>query len=188
MEDKSLGESPRLQFEYENLSISRMRAGALSDPLVETYREAFVTNPRRAEHLADGKVALMCIDVQYLDAAKGHGLFKIPEKSGVSVEGQAYYFDRLEKIVLPGMKTLQDAFRKNKLEVIHCRICAMTQDGRDRGAGHRRLKLLASPGSKEADFLEEVAPVGDEVVFNKTASGVFSSTNIHYVLANMGIK
>lgn len=165
-----------------------MRAGATSDPLVETYREAFVENPRRAEHLADGKVALMCIDVQYLDAAEGHGLFKTPERSGVPEEGQKYYFERLKSVVLPGMRTLQNAFRENRLEVIHCRICAMTQDGRDRGAGHRRLKLLASPGSKEAEFLEEVAPRGDEIIFNKTASGVFSSTNIHYVLANMGIK
>ena len=165
-----------------------MTVAAISDPLVKTYREAFITNPRRAEHLADGKVALMCIDVQYLDAAEGHGLFKDPELSGVSEEGRKYYFDRLEKTVLPGMRTLQDAFRENHLEVIHCRICALTQDGRDRGAGHRRLKLLASPGSKEAEFLEEVAPVGDEIIINKTASGVFSSTNLNYVLSNMGIK
>jgi len=33
-----------------------------------------------------------------------------------------------------------------------------------------------------------VAPTGDEIVINKTASGVFSSTNLHYVLANMGIS
>ncbi len=165
-----------------------MTVAAISDPLVENYREAFITNPRRAEHLADGKVALMCIDVQYLDAAEGHGLFKDPERSGVSEEGRKYYFERLKNTVLPGMRTLQDAFRENGLEVIHCRICALTKDGRDRGAGHRRLKLLASPGSKEAEFLEEVAPAGDEIIINKTASGVFSSTNLHYVLANMGIK
>ncbi|WP_411825825.1 cysteine hydrolase family protein [Luteolibacter sp. AS25] len=165
-----------------------MTVAAISDPLVENYREAFVTNPRRAEHLADGKVALMCIDVQYLDAAEGHGLFADPDKSGVPEESRKYYFDRLKKKVLPGMRVLQDAFRESGLEVIHCRICALTQDGRDRGAGHRRLHLLAAPGSKDAEFLEEVAPVGDEIIINKTASGVFSSTNLHYVLGNMGIK
>jgi len=165
-----------------------MRSADVKDPLIKTYREAFSTNPRRAEHLADGRVALMCIDVQYLDAAEGHGLFSNPEKSGVSKAGQKYYFDRLKKTVLPGMKRLQEAFRANGLEVIHCRICALTKDGRDRGAGHRRLHLLAAPGSKDAEFLEEVAPVGDEIIINKTASGVFSSTNIHYVLTNMGIK
>lgn len=159
-----------------------------TDPLRENYREAFVTNPRRVEHLTDGRVALMCIDVQYLDAVEGHGLFADPDRSGVSEEGRKYYFDRLEKTVLPNMRSLQDRFRACRLEVIHCRICALTQDGRDRGAGHRRLNLLAAPGSKDAEFVEEVAPVGDEIIINKTASGVFSSTNLHYVLSNMGIK
>lgn len=165
-----------------------MSIAAVKDPLIDTYREAFITNPRRAEHLADGRVALLCIDVQYLDAAEGHGLFASPESSGVSEASQRYYFDRLRKTVLPNMRRLQDAFRDSALEVIHCRICALTKDGRDRGAGHRRLNLLAAPGSKDAEFLEEVAPADDEIVINKTASGVFSSTNIHYVLSNMGIK
>lgn len=165
-----------------------MSVTAISDPLRENYREAFVTNPRRAEHLADGKVALLCIDVQYLDAAEGYGLFADPERSGVPEEGRRYYFDRLRTLVLPGMRRMQDAFRAASLEVIHCRICALTRDGRDRGAGHRRLNLLAAPGSKEAEFVEEVAPKGDEIIINKTASGVFSSTNLHYVLGNMGIK
>jgi hypothetical protein len=165
-----------------------MKHPSITDPLRETYREAFVTNPTRVEFLAEGKIALLCIDVQYLDAADGWGLFADPAKSGVPEEGRKYYFDRLKKLVLPGMRKLQDAFRERGLEVIHCRICALTKDGRDRGLGHRRLHLLAAPGSKEAEFLEEVAPVGDEIVINKTASGVFSSTNLHYVLGNMGIK
>lgn len=165
-----------------------MSVTAIVDPLRDTYREAFITNPRRAEHLADGKVALLCIDVQYLDAAEGFGLFADPETSGVPEEGRKYYFERLKSSVLPGMRRLQDAYRNSNLEVIHCRICALTQNGRDRGAGHRRLNLLAAPGSKEAEFIEEVAPVGDEIVINKTASGVFSSTNLHYVLGNLGIR
>jgi nicotinamidase-related amidase len=31
-------------------------------------------------------------------------------------------------------------------------------------------------------------PQRDEIVINKTASGVFSSTNLHYVLNNLGIE
>ena len=158
------------------------------DPLRKNYRKAFITNPRRAAQMAEGKIALMCIDVQYLDAADGFGLFADPEKSGVPEEGRRYYFSRLKNIVIPGIQKLQRSFRDNMLEVIHCRICSLTKDGRDRSPGHRRLGLLAAPVSKEAEFLEEVAPEGDEMVINKTASGVFSSTNIHYVLSNMGIK
>lgn len=165
-----------------------MKVTPIQDPLRNTYREAFITNPSRSAHLADGKVALLCIDVQYLDAAEGYGVFADPEQSGVPEEGRRYYFDRLKTTVLPRMRRLQDAFRGSGLEVIHCRICALTQDGRDRGAGHRRLGLLAAKDSKEAEFIDEVAPEGDEIIIDKTASGVFSSTNLHYVLGNLGIR
>ena len=67
------------------------------------------------------------------------------------------------------------------------RIQSLTHDGRDRSVGHQRLGLHASPGSKEAEFLPEVKPKGDEIVINKTASGVFNSTNLEYILRNMQI-
>jgi len=158
------------------------------DPLRVVNREAYVDHPRRAEFLRHRDVALLCIDVQYLDAARGFGVFSDAAASGVAPEAQDYYFDRLEGQVLPNMRRLQDEFRGLGLEVIHCRICALTKDGRDRSTGHKRLGLLASPGSKEAEFLPEVAPVGDEIIINKTTSGVFPSTNLHYVLRNMGIR
>jgi len=82
---------------------------------------------------------------------------------------------------------LQDGFRANNLEVVHTRIQSLTRDGRDRGPGHKRLDLHAAPGSKEAEFLEQVAPQGDEIIINKTASGVFNATNIEYVLRNLGV-
>ncbi|QDV42776.1 Isochorismatase family protein YecD [Stieleria neptunia] len=160
------------------------------DPLRDVYHEAIVDNPERQELLVEGHTALLCIDIQYLDAARGHGVFRDAENSGIPMEAQEYYFDRLEKLVLPNVRRLQDAFRARQLEVIHTRIQALTRDGRDRSKGHRRLGLLAAPGSRDADFLEMVAPdeARDEIVINKTASGVFSSTNLHYVLNNMGIE
>lgn len=161
-----------------------------SDPLKEVYQEAFVENPAQEEFLDGGHVALLCIDLQYLDAARGHGVFREAERSGVPASAQDYYFDRLDKMVLPGVRRLQDAFREHQLEVIHTRIQSLTRDGRDRSKGHRRLGLLAAPGSRDADFIESVAPdpARDEIVINKTASGVFSSTNLHYVLNNLSIE
>jgi nicotinamidase-related amidase len=44
------------------------------------------------------------------------------------------------------------------------------------------------PGSKQAQILEEVSPMGDEMVFSKTCGSVFNGTNLHYVLTNMGIS
>jgi nicotinamidase-related amidase len=128
------------------------------------------------------------IDIQYLDAAPGHGVFADAEKSGVPIEAQEYYFKRLHHVVLPNVRRLQDAFRDLSLEVIHTRIQSMTRDGRDRSTGHKRLGLHAPPDSKEAEFLTEVAPKGDELIINKTASGVFNCTNAEYILRNMGIN
>lgn len=157
------------------------------DPLRESYRDAITEHPKVVKSLRTHHTAMLVIDVQYLDAARGHGVFADMEKSGVPPEAAEYYFDRLDHTVLPNIRKLQDAFRANDLEVIHTRIQSLTRDGRDRGPGHKRLNLHAPPGSKEAEFIDMVAPVGDEIIINKTASGVFASTNLEYVLRNMGI-
>lgn len=157
------------------------------DPLEETYRESISEAPGVIESLEKHRTALLVIDVQYLDAAPGYGVFADLENSGVAQESQEYYFKRLDHIVLPNIRRLQDRFRDAQLEIIHTRIMSMTRNGRERGAGHKRLGLHAAPGSKEAEFLPEVAPKGDEIIINKTASGVFNATNIEYVLRNLGI-
>jgi nicotinamidase-related amidase len=157
------------------------------DPLEETYRESITEAPGIVESIEEHKTALLVIDLQYLDAAPGFGVFADAEKSGVAKEAQEYYFKRLDHIILPNVRRLQDNFRDHGLEVIHTRIMSMTKDGRERSAGHKRLHLHAAPGSKESEFLKEVAPKGDEIVINKTASGVFNASNIEYILRNMGI-
>lgn len=157
------------------------------DPFKETYRERIIEHPDHIRNIGRSKTALLVIDMQYLGAARGAGVFADAEKSGVPLEAQDYYFNTLEETVIPNVKRVLERFREYDLEVIHTRIQSLTQDGRDRSAGHKRLGLHAAPGSKEAEFLPEVAPKGDELVINKTASGVFSSTNLYYVLVNMGI-
>lgn len=157
------------------------------DPLKEVYHESFIDNPAHREFLSSRGTALLVIDMQYLDAAEGCGVFRDAEKAGIPLNYQRYYFNRLKTVVIPNIQRMLSAFRDRDMEVIHTRIQSLTHDGRDRSKGHKRLNLLASPGSREADFLDEVAPQGDEIVINKTASGVFSSTNINYVLKNIGV-
>jgi nicotinamidase-related amidase len=157
------------------------------DPLKPSYRESVIEHPDHPVAIKQGNIALLCIDMQYLDAARGYGVFADDSISGVPREAQDYYFEMLEKKVLPNVKRLQDAFRRHNQEVIHIRIQSLTHDGRDRSRGHKRLSLHAAPGSKEAEILEEVAPVGDEIVMSKTSSGVFNSTNLYYVLKNLEV-
>lgn len=158
------------------------------DPLRDLYRESIVASPERFQRDHMERAALLCIDMQYLDAARGHGVFEDADRSGVPIEAQEYYFNQLEHVVLPNVRRLQDCFRAHELEVIHIRIQSLTRDGRDRSSGHKRLGLHAAPGSREADFLEQVAPIGDEIVINKTTSGAFTSTTLAYVLSNLDIR
>jgi nicotinamidase-related amidase len=157
------------------------------DPLKSLYRESFISPPDHYSSLISRDTALLCIDLQFLDAADGYGVFRDDENSPVPPEGREYYFRTLREYVLPNVHNLQNCFRQHGLEVVHIRIQSLTKDGRDRGKGHKRLGLHAAPGSAEACFLEEVAPIGDEIVINKTASGVFSATNLHYVLNNLEV-
>jgi len=157
------------------------------DPLKEKYSEAICEIPFRESITDHSKIALLVIDMQYLDAAEGYGVFS-RDDNGVPKEAREYYFKTLKEEVVPNIRKLQDTFRKHSMEIIHTRIQCLTMDGRDRSPGHKRLGLIATPGSREADFLEEVAPQGDEIIINKTASGVFNASNIHYILRNMGIS
>ncbi len=130
--------------------------------------------------------ALLVIDMQYLDADADSAMCRKLSAAGFE-EAVVAYRDRMALIV-PNIRRLQEAFRAAGLEVIHTRIQSMTADGRDRGPSHKKLGHAAPPGARDADILEELAPVGDELVFNKTAGSVFCSTNIEYVLRNMGIR
>ncbi|GGD63265.1 cysteine hydrolase family protein [Lacimicrobium alkaliphilum] len=132
--------------------------------------------------------ALLCIDLQYLGCAEGYGVFESHRKSGVSEDAIQYYLRRVRDTVVPNVSKLQEYFRANDHEVIHIHIQSLTEDGRDRSLEHKRLGLHAPPGSKLAEFLPEVAPVDDEIVLSKTASGVFIATNIESVLRNLCIS
>jgi nicotinamidase-related amidase len=130
--------------------------------------------------------ALLVIDMQYADAHKDYGLLKYRRDHG-HTNGLDYMVRRLDMIV-PNICRLQDTCRARGVEVIFTRICSMTRDGRDRSLAHKELGHMFPPGSKDANIFETLAPVGDEMVFNKTTGSVFNSTPIHYVLQNLGIR
>jgi nicotinamidase-related amidase len=136
--------------------------------------------------LRAGDTALLVIDLQYGDAHPDYGLLRRMRDRGDG-DVAAYYIDRLENLVIPNVRRLQDACREAGVEVIHTKIESLTEDGRDRSLEHKRLNIHHPPGSIDARFLEEIAPQGDEIVLTKTCGGVFNGTNIEYVLRNLGI-
>lgn len=130
---------------------------------------------------------LLCIDLQHLGCSEGFGVFENHRNSGVSEESIQYYLKTLRETVIPNVAKLQRYFRDRQFEILHTRIQSLTEDGRDRSLEHKRLGLHAPPGSRLAEFLDDVKPMENEVVLNKTASGAFVSTNIEYLLRNMRV-
>ena len=67
-------------------------------------------------------------------------------------------------------------------------IEALTRDGRDLSLDYKISGLFVPRGSWDAKVLDAIAPADDEIVLPKTSSSVFISTNIDYVLRNLGVR
>jgi len=100
----------------------------------------------------------------------------------------AYFFRNLQSTALPNMVRLQQACRRAGIEVTYTVIESMTADGRDRSLDYKITGFNVPKGSADAQMVDELEPTDDEMVFRKTSSSVFISTNIDYVLRNLGTK
>ena len=119
--------------------------------------------------------ALLIIDVQN---------YCVSEKAGVS----EYFRHSFRETVLPNIQRLQPACRRAGIEVVYSVIENMTRDGRDRSLDYKISGIDVAHGSWEARVVDEIAPGDDEMVFRKTSSNVFISTNIDYVLRNLEVR
>ncbi len=132
--------------------------------------------------------ALLYIDVQNYNARADGGEYKdeglTPEQAKQKYE---YFFSRLEEVVIPNMQLLQNACRRKGIEVLYTTIESMTRDGRDRSLDYKITGFNVPKGSWDARVLEAIEPLEDEMQFPKTSSSVFISTNIHYILGNLGV-
>ena len=131
--------------------------------------------------------ALLFVDVQNYNGRPDGG-----EYTGMSeVERDArygYFFRVMRDTALPNMQRLQRACRRAGIEVMYTVIEALTRDGRDLSLDYKISGLFVPRGSWDAKVLDAIAPAEDEVVLPKTSSSVFISTNIDYVLRNLGVR
>ena len=100
---------------------------------------------------------------------------------------QPYFDSQVREVVVPNLRRLIDAFRTAGAEVMYTVIENLTKDGRDRSLDYKICDYFVGRGSWEAKVLDALAPEDDEIVLPKTSSGVFNSTNIEYLLRNIGI-
>jgi nicotinamidase-related amidase len=90
--------------------------------------------------------------------------------------------------VLPNMIKLVEACRRVGVEVLFTVMENLTRDGRDRSLDYKLSGISIEKGSWDAKVLDLVAPAEDEIVLPKTSSSVFNSTNIDYLLRNLGVE
>lgn len=132
------------------------------------------------------QTALLIIDVQNYTMEGGGAYAGVP---AAEMEGRyGSFFREMRGRVLPNLQALQAACRAAGIEVMYTVIASLTEDGRDLSLDYKISGLFCVRGSRDAQVLDEIAPRGDEIVLPKTSSSVFISTNIHYVLGNLGIR
>src|SRR5579864_7224947 len=131
--------------------------------------------------------ALLFVDVQNYNCAPGGAEYAHLDPA-TRESRYGWFFRTLRASALPNMVQLQQACRRGGIEVLYTVIESLTADGRDRSLDYKITGFHVPKGSFDARVVDELAPADDEMVFPKTSSSVFLSTNIDYVLRNLGTK
>jgi len=101
---------------------------------------------------------------------------------------EKYLFDRIQNKVIPNGKKIIESCRNKKIEVIYTVVECLTLDGRDRSLDYKISGIFASKGSWQAEVVDELKPLENEIIIPKTSSSLFNSTNFEYVLRNLSIQ
>ena len=136
-----------------------------------------------------GKTALILIDIQkiaspepFVKAAIKKGL---PEKD--VKEAVADYEKRFWTAADNAAKILK-ASREKGIDVVHVHLEAPTRNPLHTAKVNRKIGLIVPPASDECLPLDQVRPLPDELIVNKTNGGAFSGTNLDFILRNMDIQ
>lgn len=101
---------------------------------------------------------------------------------------QPWYVGEIERRALPAMQRLIGEVRRRRGEIVYTVIESLTRDGRDRSLDHKLSDINVPKGHPDAKVIPGIEPEEDDIVLPKTSSGVFNSTNLNYVLRNLGIE
>jgi ureidoacrylate peracid hydrolase len=141
----------------------------------------------REVEIEPAHTALLVVDVQNYNCTRDGG-----EYAGLSAaekeQRYGFFFRTLSETALPNMVLLRQACRRARIEVTYTLIESLTSDGRDRSLDYKISGFNVPKGSPDARMVGELTPDPDEIVFPKTSSSVFISTNIDYVLRNLGTR
>jgi len=128
------------------------------------------------------ETALLFVDLQRQ--------FLIPglEPAHPDWDADHYFYRRIREVLLPNAVRLMRTARAGRIEIVYTIIESLTKDGRDRSLDHKLSNIHLAKGHFGARVIDDISPADDDIVLPKTSSGVFNSTNIDYILRNLGIR
>ena len=130
---------------------------------------------------------LLFIDVQNFCVYREGGEFKGLSDAEFE-EKQGFFMREMEQRVVPNMQRLQAGCRRAGIEIMYTLIRNLTRNGRDRSLDYKITGFNVPPDSWDGQVIAALKPGDDEMVIPKTSSNVFMSTNIDYVLRNLGTR
>jgi len=137
-------------------------------------------NPRATSYSARD-TAVLFVDMQKIFCTPG------ADPGHPEMDADHRFHRRLRETVIPNQRRILAAARAAGVQVLHTIIQALTEDCRDISLDHRLSGLMVPKGHPLGGVIDDLAPIANEIVLPKTSSGVFNSTNIDYVLRNLGV-
>ena len=134
------------------------------------------------------KAVLLVIDMQNATGNRNLGLGKLLQDSG-KADTATYRFDRIENVLVPNITKLLNTFRSKCNGVIYVTYGTETSDARDVVPTIRTIvqKTNNVVGNREHEIVDQLRPLTDELVLNKTTQGAFRSTRLDSALRAMGV-
>lgn len=130
------------------------------------------------------KTALLIIDMQHVFITRP------VEREAKEAERWEPFYRKIDEVVVPNNQKLLRAFREKGMEVCFAKIQCQKKNGTDRSLDQKASgynELLLPPNTPCAEIVEELAPIEDEIVVEKTTDSVLSGTSLRLWLRNMGI-
>ena len=101
------------------------------------------------------------------------------------------FYERMNEIVIPNIKSLISFFRDRRVENIFARIACLKESGVDRSLSQKKPGfnyLLLPKNTPSSQIVDEINPQSDDIVLTKTTDSALTGTNLRLLLSNIGIK
>jgi biuret amidohydrolase len=136
------------------------------------------------------ETALLVIDVQNT-YRKRPDRGSLPPKEQETYDLWTPFFERMETLLVPNTRDLLTRFRAKGVACLFARIASQTRHGRERSLSHRKPgwnDLLLPRDDWDSQIVDELKPVGDEIVVEKMTDSALTGSNLRLLLHNLGIR